>query len=607
MAEDKEYYTGSTCEGVIATEIATPSVKSIDPNFAPYLPPYVAQSIVETALATWVNSMPIMAHGACLTNFRKMACGVMLPIAEPTLALDYMFGELTMPSFPHYSICTDYMTSCASTLAIVPQLNMNCSAKNGDISLFPKEVQTIISVNVGFGDVLLQSEPNMMQNTTLELQTECPYALTVPQDPEGKNVNWIEGFNCALECPAKIFPDSFSNQYFNFFKGAQWASLVMITFAAVNLQYLTSKPKRNPYLQLILGALWLQALLTLLLTERREQKDVICKDNAQSYSYNDFGSSSGATACSMFATYMVFHDNTLYFAFIAMTSELFCRVILEAKKVDFHKKFYIYGAGSVLLGLSILQLCFPGEKNVTQVDGAWAFTCLWTYEDRMVNYWLQTFPKIVIYVICSAMSFQTAYKTIRVSRAVSGSFQKMWKTYRVLFVSLILFVGSFPFSLFLDKTYYGVVMGDTFDKSNSNWFTCIISEFLRGEDPLASCGDRAETHYPTTLLYFMIAFYYVLLPLGNVWASLSKEAREYWFQCAMKLHAAKQRYLLNDSDTKVAPEVSQSKTPPSSGRDQESGTETKEYEKPRVCDGEDCVQEFNERGDQSVNSNENNV
>jgi hypothetical protein len=74
VANDQEVYIGETCQGVLTGPVATPSVDTIDPNFAPYLPPYVAQSITEGTVAGWVGSMPVMAHGACLVDFRKMAC-----------------------------------------------------------------------------------------------------------------------------------------------------------------------------------------------------------------------------------------------------------------------------------------------------------------------------------------------------------------------------------------------------------------------------------------------------------------------------------------------------------------------------------------------------
>ena len=70
---------------------------TIDPLFAPYLPPYVAQSIIEGTLAGWTGSMPVMAHGNCLTDFRKMACGLMLPAAEITTALEAIFAKLSTP------------------------------------------------------------------------------------------------------------------------------------------------------------------------------------------------------------------------------------------------------------------------------------------------------------------------------------------------------------------------------------------------------------------------------------------------------------------------------------------------------------------------------
>lgn len=601
VARDQEVYIGQTCQGVLTEAIATPSVDSVDPTFAPYLPPYVAQSITESVLAGWVGSMPVMAHSDCLTDFRKMACGLMLPVADVTNALDFLFGPISMPSFPHQSICTNFASSCADTLRVVPALAMDCGAMAGSIKLFPNDTQTITSLNLGFGEILLTSEPNTMQNSTLSLQTQCPRLLTVPEDPDGKYVNWIDGYNCALECPLPVYPDEFTDGIFSFFKAAQWASLTIISVAGFNLQVLTSAGKRNPYLQLILSALWIQACITLLLVQNRGQEDVICKDNAQSYSYEDVGEGGqggGAFGCTAVATFTVVHDNTLFFTFIAMTSELFCRVILEAKSVDFHKLFYVYGAGAAMLCLTLLQLFFPAQKNVTHVEGGWSLTCLWTYHDSMTDYWIFTLPKIVIYIVCSTMSIFTAYRTMQVTRAVSGSFQKMWKSYRVLYVSLILFVGTFPLILFVDKTYYGVSQHDRMAASNTKWFTCVITEFVGGNaDYMQTCGEVAEEAYPFALLYFMLAFYYLLTPLGNLWASFSKEARDKWhaqYVRAKKACGVPLAWVVGrrGQDTKVMPvldsrtviDISNKNTPPCSERDRECSSSSLQDNSSAVVD-----------------------
>lgn len=547
VAQDHEVYIGATCQGILdTTPINTPAVNTLDPLYAPYLPPYVAQSITESALATWVGSMPVMAHGTCLTDFRKMACGLMLPAADITTALDFIFGPLSMPSFPHMSVCTDFMDSCADLLSVVPSLSMNCSGKAGTISLFPTETQTITSVNLGFGDVLLQSTPNHMSNTTLVLETECPYLLVVPDDPAGKHVNWIDGYNCALECQLQVYPEEFTDNYLWFFKFTQSVSLFIISMALFNAQVLTSKKKRNPYLQLILTVLWIQGFMSLLLVQNLQ--DAVCKDNAQFYSYEDADDSGDALMCTTQATFSVIHDSVLYFMFIAMTSELFSRVILEAKDVTFHKKFYIYGAGSFLFCLTLLQLFYPESKNVTPVEGGWLIFCFWKYEDPMTDYWMFTFPKIVIYVACSSMSIFTAYRTVKVTQAVSGSFKKMWQSYRVLYVSLILFVGTFPLILFMDKTYFKVGMRKTYSDSNEEWFSCIITEFIAGNtDYLSTCGNVADKHYPYAPLYLLLAFYYIVTPLGNLWASFSTEARNKWYAAYLKIRTL----LLSHRNTEI--------------------------------------------------------
>jgi hypothetical protein len=107
----------------------------------------------------------------------------------------------------------------------------------------------------------------------------------------------------------------------------------------------------------------------------------------------------------------------------------------------------------------------------------------------------------------------------------------------------------------MDKTYYNVGMRDKYSDANTVWITCLITEFIAGNaDYLSTCGDVAKDHYPFGPLYLLLAFYYILTPLGNLWASFSKEARDKWYACYMKMRAVFSPPRRNDA-VKVVPVV----------------------------------------------------
>jgi hypothetical protein len=201
VAEFTEPYIGATCQGVLG-EILVPTLA--DPTFAPFLPPYVAQFITEYGVAGWTGYMPTMVESKCQLKFRRLTCGVIFPSPSPTDALAFIFGTIYMPSFPHHSVCTEFLDTCDDFLKVVPALAVDCGMMSGDIAIFPSDTQIIAAIDNGPGlnATLLLSEPDYMEDITLKLHTQCPFSTVVPDDPNG-DVSWIEGFGCAMACPFK--------------------------------------------------------------------------------------------------------------------------------------------------------------------------------------------------------------------------------------------------------------------------------------------------------------------------------------------------------------------------------------------------------------------
>mmetsp|Transcript_12517 Transcript_12517/g.18903 ORF Transcript_12517/g.18903 Transcript_12517/m.18903 type:complete len:770 (+) Transcript_12517:107-2416(+) len=528
VAESAEPYIGSICQGV-TDDIATPSPSSIDPNLPPYLPPYVAQSMVEYGAIEWISNFPLMTKDDCQTDFRKMACGLMYPAPQESFALSFLFGPLVFPSFPHLSICTTFLDTCADFLDIVPEFGMDCSATAGNLALFPNDTQTIATVDLGWGPVLLETDPNYMMNTTFQGKTECPYAFVVPDDPNGNRVQWLHGFGCVSSCPFRAFTYEESDMLYNFLITTQWFSLVTLSLALYNLYFLTSPNKRNPFLVAILWAMWPTTVLFCLILTGRKDFEIVCKDNNQSRSIEDAGDTPLDFSCAFSAIYFAFYDNFIYFMFFAMASELWCRVILEAKSVKKYRYIYVYGFGAVMLFLTLFQILYPQSADMVGRTNFQLY-CSWDSQSIVELFNVRNIPSVIIYSVATILTAAVVFTTIKVSLAVSGSFSKLWKSYRTMFIGVFLFVGVLPVLIFVMRPIYFIEKRVENNESAIEWITCLLTHFRTESDDsyLETCGHHPEKRFPIAMFVALFVTYYIVAPIGNLWASNGTEAGKVW-------------------------------------------------------------------------------
>ena len=137
VADPSESYVGSACTDLVTDVYVAPPA---DPSFAPLLPPYVAQSIADGTVAYIADLLPKFLESSCLTSHRKYMCSLSLMKPHQSSALQpYLGYDVYVPSFPHYDICMDYVSDCASVISLVPSLGMNCSMLINGVPLFPTE------------------------------------------------------------------------------------------------------------------------------------------------------------------------------------------------------------------------------------------------------------------------------------------------------------------------------------------------------------------------------------------------------------------------------------------------------------------------------------
>ena len=137
VAEPYEPYIGTVCAGIV-DEYYVPPSDTVDPAFAPLLPPYVLQTVNEYSIAGLETYIPKFLTSQCLTAQRKYICSLafMKPFAS-SLLLPVIGNEVYLPSYPEHRVCTAYVEECSYLIGLVPALGMNCSTLVNGVPLFP--------------------------------------------------------------------------------------------------------------------------------------------------------------------------------------------------------------------------------------------------------------------------------------------------------------------------------------------------------------------------------------------------------------------------------------------------------------------------------------
>jgi len=149
-----------------------PSVK-VNSSLNPYQQPYAIQAIIESKLAEKFALLPTWISGSCHLALRKFFCGTyfLKPQAQhfyayfrslaASMGVPYaaLLNKLNsdgynvtgllhyqpyLPSYPAYSVCTDFVTKCSSLIQLKSSLAVNCSATTS--SGQPKYPKTNITV-----------------------------------------------------------------------------------------------------------------------------------------------------------------------------------------------------------------------------------------------------------------------------------------------------------------------------------------------------------------------------------------------------------------------------------------------------------------------------
>lgn len=529
MSLPHEPYIGNTCKDIIE-EYYVPSSDIVDKNLAPLLPPYVLQTIQEMIITSIENVIPKFLTSSCLISQRKYMCSLMFmkPFRSDVL-LNIIGNEIYLPSYPQYDICNNYINDCNYLISVVPILNMNCSTKvNGDY-LFPKKEAIIANLNLGNGYIINLISPANILNSTKSLEyninTECPYSMVVPTDPTKSTIAWITGTGCALKCPSAAYTDE---EYSTMFKSTiitDWLCTLFSFISFLNI-YKTEPKKRNMFLMLQVGlvALYYCSRGSFLASsyDTFYSKDsitnneivvnkAICTTNASTRSIDEINHLQKSKGCISFAIIQLIFEFISYWFCLALVTELWCKVVLGHKDVTFYRKFYIGGGGLITLGLILLNI-FYGEPTIATDSNLW---CVWAAKDPNIVFYVKGLPYCLIYGTFTLLSCHIFYTCIKISTAVKSDLSSIWKTFKVLFMIILLLVFYYPTGLGWGFIYYGKLDYNKIVESYTKWMTCQMVHFksnsINDQNELMNlCGEIPMERVSLAFFYTLLGTAYLV-------------------------------------------------------------------------------------------------
>jgi len=387
VAASKEPYLKATdptgaCYG-ITDYLFVPPGNKVSASLGPMQPPFVVQGIIENQLSASISALPKWLSQQCHFALRKYFCGsfMLSPYTESMLAilnsnglttakLQFLVGigalpaavltySFVLPSYPHYSVCTEYASACGEFIALagLAALVPTCDAVIGGVSSYPTTYQTILSVPFALGGqsvaINVKTPPNsMLAATDGGYVTNCPEGYVVP-DGEDKRTKWIPGSGCAVSC---FLPSNTVDEWKQLYviaSDSAWIGLPVILFLI--LSWTVDSKKRKQYLVILFGCYSLIATLTFCISTSLPAKRSYCKTNAVGYDHTDKRISN---FCGAQALLLGFAGVGTALSWAMLAVDLFLKVVIGYRSTQ-QFRFYLLGTPIAITG----GLLILGSQN----------------------------------------------------------------------------------------------------------------------------------------------------------------------------------------------------------------------------------------------------
>jgi hypothetical protein len=581
VASPAEPYIGKVCAGIIENYYV-PAPATVNASLAPLLPPFVLQYAMESYLTGIEALIPKYLTSDCLLAQREIMCTLIFLQPYGSDALKDYFGTIYIPALPERKICTNYYDQCSLLINAAPSLAFDCNgttAPGVETKLFPTGPQTIASIDLGGGFVVpLISPPYELVNVTASYTPECPYGYGITPSPAPEHGSLpIDGTACSVGCPLAMYTSDEYDQLYAQGVAGIWVSLGFTCLQVVNLAVLKPQ-KQNIFLVCFILASFvynlLQALSVVIVKSRIKS---VCADDSTTYSlYNSYADNAeNVTASRICAANSI---TGLYLSFFyawilfALSAEIWCRVYWGLKKVDFQRRFYMFGSGLVFLFLALFNT-FYDSPDVNQIGPG--YFCAWRPKNHDTYTYGTVVPLNTNFGLSFLMIAHSIFVCIRTTLSVADSERKpilkIWRSYSMLILFLLLLTLVSPISQFYYLTYLNVTQFPTIVAGMNTWANCIFQKFTTSADTsyLDICGmvppDRISlgesmafgniTTYLNCVVLFVItlnkevkAFWWTLFVYVLSWLGIKPFIAAFSANANKYLTAAKESNILNNKN-----------------------------------------------------------
>jgi hypothetical protein len=495
VAGTREDYSGSTCAGLVpGGEIYIPSSQTLDPSFAPMLPPGMVQAILEAAAVENLSILPAYVEERCRVAATKLTCSMamMPPEHQPQLA-PYL-PEVYVPQFPARSLCEDFNSLCAGFIALASStgqnLEQNCTSLTVDgLWQFPEDLQTIVTVPVpGLAEgVALTSPPNTMADISVPVSPPlCPLGFVVPDDPEDELSVEISGTACHIQCPLAVFTDQ---QYDTMNTFMFWTNIMGIVFGGYNaLTYSIFRSRRKQ--GIVRGfaiCSWLVAVLfftQMMMAPSFGER--FCRNNSAPKTQEDGG----------MCVFMSIAVNQLSFMCVCywfcLAFDIWIKAVKQKRNVAHYMRYYHIFSFAFPIVVSVGPRFFLG--NIGYALGS--SLCLSTDAEEPWLAWTLFYGPIMLLVVSGMLLMVSLFRAIHrsVKNDKRGTAAKRFKMFRqpAAFVFLFAIPWIIIFSVVILIDSNTTELYDSF----AQWTACMFSTFTPGSSSESICGARPPNSTP---------------------------------------------------------------------------------------------------------------
>ena len=389
-----------------------------------------------------------------------------------------------------------------------------------------------MELDLGGGWIVdLVTPPNTLPRASLVVGSECPWGFVIPDDPSKHGIKWLSGTACAFACPFKFGYTNTERETYVKVAQAYGSFAFFLSIACLVNMYLIPHGKRNPFV----------AIFTVLTTVRNfiffiwivPGDGTVCSSNAtwlESYDHTSFFGG----ICGLTSVLLVIQPLLASWAMMTIFMELWFRVVWGVKNdLTFYRYFYVGGGLLVTLAV-IIGALVSGPSPGPNAAGNNNVVCFWTSGDWKTDFMTITVPSLAYFAVSLVVAMHGIYVCVKISLAAQGSkekspLKKLWKTYRMLFLLIAMFICINVPLLFWYCLYVGYVKVDAYITAATTWIICEVSTFVDSSSPIFEvCGNTPVDRINMWQVWMYHALMFTQIILFFL-LTLTPDSRLFWW------------------------------------------------------------------------------